>query len=63
MPGAGKTLARINIACGRMATDIPKESTFLSGNGPFVDVLREAPERDLRARKGANRLPALAAIR
>jgi hypothetical protein len=52
VPGAGKTLAGLNIACGRMATDIGEDATFLSGNGPLVDVLREALKRDVRARKG-----------
>jgi hypothetical protein len=51
-PGAGKTLAGLNIACGRMARDIGEDATFLSGNGPLVDVLREALKRDVRARKG-----------
>lgn len=52
VPGAGKTLAGLNIACGRMAHDIGEDATFLSGNGPLVDVLREALKRDVRARKG-----------
>ncbi len=52
VPGAGKTLAGLNIACGRMAQDIGEDATFLSGNGPLVDVLREALKRDLRTRKG-----------
>ncbi|WP_439533334.1 DUF2075 domain-containing protein [Polymorphobacter sp.] len=52
VPGAGKTLAGLNIACGRMAKDIGEDATFLSGNGPLVDVLREALKRDLRAREG-----------
>lgn len=52
VPGAGKTLAGLNIACGRMASDIGEDATFLSGNGPLVDVLREALRRDARARKG-----------
>ena len=52
VPGAGKTLAGLNIACGRMAKDIGEDATFLSGNGPLVDVLREALKRDVRARKG-----------
>lgn len=52
VPGAGKTLAGLNIACGRMTKDIGEDATFLSGNGPLVDVLREALKRDVRARKG-----------
>jgi hypothetical protein len=46
VPGAGKTLAGLNIACGRLARDVGEEATFLSGNGPLVDVLREALRRD-----------------
>lgn len=52
VPGAGKTLAGLNIACGRMARDIGEDATFLSGNGPLVDVLREALRRDHVHRKG-----------
>ena len=52
VPGAGKTLAGLNIACGRMAKDIGEDATFLSGNGPLIDVLRAALKRDVRARKG-----------
>ena len=52
VPGAGKTLAGLNIACGRMAADVGEDATFLSGNGPLVDVLRAALKRDVRARHG-----------
>ena len=52
VPGAGKTLAGLNIAAGRLARDVGEDATFLSGNGPLVDVLREALRRDLRSRAG-----------
>jgi hypothetical protein len=52
VPGAGKTLAGLNIACGRLAREVGEDATFLSGNGPLVDVLREALKRDIRAQKG-----------
>ena len=52
VPGAGKTLAGLNIAAGRLARDVGEDATFLSGNGPLVDVLREALRRDLRSRFG-----------
>ncbi|MBB6227095.1 DUF2075 family protein [Polymorphobacter multimanifer] len=55
VPGAGKTLAGLDIACGRLAREIGEDATFLSGNGPLVDVLREALKRDVRARKGRQR--------
>jgi len=47
VPGAGKTLAGLNIANERMKTDEDEHAVFLSGNGPLVDVLREALARDL----------------
>lgn len=46
VPGAGKTLAGLNIANERLKTDESEHSVFLSGNGPLVDVLREALSRD-----------------
>ena len=42
VPGAGKTLAGLNIANQRLKKDESEHSVFLSGNGPLVDVLREA---------------------
>jgi len=47
VPGAGKTLAGLNIANERMKTDEDEHAVFLSGNGPLVEVLREALTRDL----------------
>ena len=46
VPGAGKTLAGLNIANERMKADEDEQAVFLSGNGPLVDVLREALTRD-----------------
>ena len=46
VPGAGKTLAGLNIAVERMKVDEDEHAVFLSGNGPLVDVLREALTRD-----------------
>ena len=46
VPGAGKTLAGLNIANERMKADEDEHAVFLSGNGPLVDVLREALARD-----------------
>lgn len=46
VPGAGKTLAGLNIANQRLKADESEHSVFLSGNGPLVDVLREALTRD-----------------
>ncbi|TPW25843.1 DUF2075 domain-containing protein, partial [Pararhizobium mangrovi] len=45
VPGAGKTLAGLNISTHRVeGTD--EHAVFLSGNGPLVTVLREALARD-----------------
>ncbi len=46
VPGAGKTLAGLNIANQRLKADESEHSVFLSGNGPLVDVLREALTRN-----------------
>ncbi len=46
VPGAGKTLAGLNIANERMKANQDEHAVFLSGNGPLVDVLREALTRD-----------------
>ena len=46
VPGAGKTLAGLNIANLRSNYKEDEHAVFLSGNGPLVDVLREALARD-----------------
>lgn len=46
VPGAGKTLAGLNIAVERIRASENEHAVFLSGNGPLVDVLREALTRD-----------------
>lgn len=46
VPGAGKTLAGLNIANERHRFDTDEHAVFLSGNGPLVDVLQEALARD-----------------
>ncbi len=50
VPGAGKTLAGLNIATTRVLGHPDEHAVFLSGNGPLVDVLREALARDQAAR-------------
>lgn len=47
VPGAGKTLAGLNIANERMQKNEQEHAVFLSGNGPLVEVLREALTRDV----------------
>jgi hypothetical protein len=46
VPGAGKTLAGLNIANRRLQIGQDEHAVFLSGNGPLVRVLREALIRD-----------------
>lgn len=57
VPGAGKTLAGLNIATHR--AEHPEEhAVFLSGNGPLVAVLREALARDQTLREGIKKADA-----
>ncbi len=51
VPGAGKTLAGLNIANSRQSYKEEELATFLSGNGPLVKVLREALARDKKDRE------------
>lgn len=47
VPGAGKTLAGLNIAHDKeLQEDDNSIATFLSGNGPLIKVLRDALSRD-----------------
>jgi len=46
VPGAGKTLAGLNIANERHNVDEGEHAVFLSGNGPLVEVLQEALARN-----------------
>lgn len=46
VPGAGKTLVGLNIANKHYDKDNELYSVFLSGNGPLVNILREALARD-----------------
>lgn len=46
VPGAGKTLVGLNIATKHSNPDDDEYAVFLSGNGPLVEVLREALARD-----------------
>jgi hypothetical protein len=51
VPGAGKTLVGLNIATKHINKTNDLYSVFLSGNGPLVDILREALARDKIAEK------------
>jgi hypothetical protein len=46
VPGAGKTLAGLNIANRSIQVGREEHAVFLSGNGPLVTVLREALVQD-----------------
>ena len=62
VPGAGKTLAGLNIATQRADAHEDEHATFLSGNGPLVDVLREALARDKAQREGVSKKSAHQAV-
>jgi Uncharacterized conserved protein (DUF2075) len=49
VPGAGKTLAGLNLVTLRTKAHEDEHAVFLSGNGPLVEVLREALARDEHA--------------
>jgi hypothetical protein len=57
VPGAGKTLAGLNIACQRHPEHPDEHAVFLSGNGPLVQVLQEALRRDGKRKRSAPDLP------
>ncbi|NLZ47026.1 MAG: DUF2075 domain-containing protein [Clostridiales bacterium] len=59
VPGAGKTLAGLNIACDRHKFEEEEHAVFLSGNGPLVDVLQEALARDDVLKTGKRKSDAL----
>ena len=52
VPGAGKTLAGLNIANERHNFDADEHAVFLSGNGPLVDILQVALAKDRSSRMG-----------
>ena len=58
VPGAGKTLAGLNIANERHRFDENEHAVFLSGNQPLVDVLQEALARDEQKRCGGKKAEA-----
>ncbi len=58
VPGSGKTLAGLNLANTWHNEDEAEHAVFLSGNGPLVEVLREALARNsvLLAKENGERL-------
>lgn len=63
VPGSGKTLAGLNIATRRSDEHRDEHAVFLSGNGPLVDVLREALARDKVQREGVSKKTAEREVR
>jgi len=58
VPGAGKTLAGLTVATRRQDGDAGEHATYLTGNGPLVEVLREALARDSCERTGVKKATA-----
>ena len=48
MPGAGKTLVGLDVVAKNLNKGKDSLSVYLSGNGPLVEVLREALKRSVR---------------
>jgi Uncharacterized conserved protein (DUF2075) len=63
VPGSGKTLAGLNIATRRSIEHLDEHAVFLSGNGPLVDVLREALTRDKAVREHVSKRAAEREVR
>jgi hypothetical protein len=63
VPGSGKTLAGLNIATRRSEEHRDENAVFLSGNGPLVDVLREALARDKATREATSKKAAEREVR
>jgi hypothetical protein len=55
VPGSGKTLAGLGMATRRSSEHADEHAVFLSGNGPLVNVLREALARDKTKREGVKK--------
>lgn len=55
VPGAGKTLVGLDVVAKNLDKGEDNLSVYLSGNGPLVEVLREALKRSVKAKKQLNR--------
>ena len=60
VPGAGKTLVGLDVVAKNLQQGQNNLSVYLSGNGPLVEVLREALKKSVRAKKQYNRETAAA---
>ena len=64
VPGAGKTLAGLNLVHNReIQAEGRPASVFMSGNGPLVEILREALAIDCAARTGATKARSRSEVR
>jgi len=55
VPGAGKTLVGLDVVARNLDKGKESLSVYLSGNGPLVDVLREALKKSVKDKKQLNR--------
>jgi len=55
VPGAGKTLVGLDVVAKNLDRGAESLSVYLSGNGPLVEVLREALKRSVKAKQQLNR--------
>lgn len=53
VPGAGKTLVGLDLASNNLSVEKNTKAVYLSGNGPLVDVLRQALVNNTIVRKKA----------
>ena len=63
VPGAGKTLAGLNLSVERQRIDENEHAVFLSGNFPLVAVLQEALARDKCRRSPISKTAALREVK
>ncbi len=54
VPGAGKTLVGLDVVAKNLGRGAGNLSVYLSGNGPLVEVLREALKRSVKTQKKLN---------
>lgn len=55
VPGAGKTLVGLDVVAKNLHRGDENLSVYLSGNGPLVEVLREALKKSVHEKKQLNR--------
>ncbi len=55
VPGAGKTLVGLDVVAKSLENRDDNLSVYLSGNGPLVEVLREALKKDAKSRGKLNK--------